>query len=46
MFGTRVELDSSTDVGFDLHSKVDFLLENEDPKKIGYSQEFSHSIAG
>ena len=41
-----VELDSSIDLGYDLCSMVDFLLEYKDPKKIGYSQYFSHSIAG
>ena len=45
MFDMWMELDSSTDLGFDLHSKVDF-LEKEDPKNIGYSQEFVHSIVG
>ena len=46
MFDMSVELDSSTELGFDLRSKVDFLLEQKDPKNIGYSQEFSHCIVG
>ena len=41
-----VELDNSTYMGFDLHSKVDFLLEKEDPKKNGYSKDLFHSIVG
>ena len=46
MFDMWVELDSSINMGFYLCSKADFLLEKEDPRKIGYSQEFVHSIAG
>ena len=46
MFGTQVEPDSSTDVGFDLHYKVDCFLEREDSKKIGYSLEFVHCMEG
>ena len=41
-----VELDSSIDLGYDLCSMVDCLLEYKDPKNIGYSQDFSHSIVG